>query len=69
MKNGRENWSHSYQHIKHDVWVYMHVKYNSRAHAQVALDGNQNLCHYQLSLSEIIYKTICINWLTLLSSF
>lgn len=62
MKNGRENWSHSYQHIKH-------VKYNSRAHAQVALDGNQNLCHYQLSLSEIIYKTICINLLTLLLSF
>lgn len=46
----------------------MYVK-SSRAHAEVALDGNQFLCHYQFSLSEIIYKTICVNLLTLMSSF
>lgn len=51
-----------------NVWVYMYVKY-SCAHAEVALDGNQIWCHYQFSLSEIIYKTICVNSLTLLSSF
>lgn len=56
LKNRRENWSHSYHHIKHSVWVYLYVKYNSRAHAEVALDGNQILCHYQFRLSEIIYK-------------
>lgn len=39
VKNRRENWIYSYQHIKYDVWVYMYVKYNSRAHAEVALDG------------------------------